>query len=623
MRTPVSILFTVLLAIAIASAANVTLTPTTIYETTSVWETININNYQGSTVINEIEVETSLLPIVDAKSYTGWTTVQNSDSAVWKDGSIETNVNNAVFEFKVTAPNVSADTLEQAIVSLDSADKTFNISILNDPTPPDITNIKPNDYAKANNPAHTVSATVTDPETTVSQVTYTWNDCANGTDTTITLTKNNDEYIGTANFAGYDEGEKACYTFTATNTPGETATKTGELLFDGTPPTVTISAPTTYATESTISKFTATDNVATTLNCKIELDNSELGSYTATSGTEKTETLDLSNYTEGSYTWSVTCEDGVGLTATRSQAIILDTQPPAITLAYNSFLSRTQTDTFTATIADTVGLASVTATFEGQNITLTQTGNDYTGSISSNTLGEKTLELTAVDAVGHTKTETKTITAVPNHQITLTLTPSSTTKGTTVTASGKLTTDGNVTEDDVKVKTPIQDFTAELDENNEYSITFTAPIPGNYDITTEYIEDEHTYTAEAILRVQESSQSRGDYSAGYPPWDGEPSNPPEEPPAETSSNENNEAEPEQPAEQPNNPPPAEYEPLPPEEPREAFTPKATGVFNLGKTIKWLSLLLALALIAGLGVYAYKKRPKDDSGIDWDGYFKGK
>ncbi len=621
MRTPVSILFAVLLAIAIASAANVTLTPAIIYETTSVWETIDINNYQGSAVINEIEVETSLLPIVDAKSYTGWTTVKDTNSAVWKDGSIETNVNNVVFEFKVTAPNVSADTTEHAIVSLDSSDKTFNITILNDPTPPSITNITPNDYAKANNPAHAVSATVTDPETSVSSVTYTWNDCANGTSTTITLTKNNDEYIGTANFAGYDEGEKACYTFTATNLPGETATKTGELLFDGTPPTVTISAPITYATESTTSSFTATDNVATTLKCALKLDSTQLGEYNATSGTEKTETLDLSNFTEGSYTWSITCEDGVGLTATRSQAIILDTQPPAITLTYNSLLSRTQTDTFTAKITDTVGLASVTATFEGENVTLTQSGNDYTGSISSNTLGEKTLEVKAVDAVGHTKTETKTITIVPNHQITLTLSPSTTTEGTTVTASGKLTTDGNVTEDNVKVKTPTQDFTEELDENNEYSITFSAPIPGVYIITTEYIEDGHTYKAEASLRVQtpNAQQSRGDYSAGYPPWDDDSSSPPNEPPADTSSNENTEAAPE---EQPSAPPPAEYEPLPPEEPREAHTPKATGIFNLGKTIKWLSILLALALITGLGIFAYKKRPKDDSGINWDGYFKG-
>ncbi len=624
MKSPAGLLFAALLAIAIVSAANVTISPTAIYETTTAWETVDISNYKGTSVINEVEVETTTLPITDSESYLGWTKVQDADSVLWKDGSIETNVKSSVFEFKVTAPNVSADTTEIVKVSLNSIAKTYNITILNDASPPDITNIKPENYARANNPAQSVSATIIDEETSVSTTSYKWSDCS-GEDTTIILTKSNNTYAGTADFTGYDEGEKACYTFTATNAPGETATKTGELLFDGTPPNVTIISPTTFATESTTFSFTASDNIATVLTCVLKLDSTELGTYNANNGSTKTATIDLSNFSEGSYTWSVTCEDGVGLTATHAQAILLDTQPPAITLAYNPFLLRTRTNNFIATIIDAIGLASVNSTFEGNDVALSQSGNAYTGSISSNTLGTKTLEVKAVDGVGHSTTETKTITVVPNHQITLTLNPSTTTEGTAVIASGTLTTDGNVTEDDVAVKTPSGDFTVELDENNAYSIPFSAPNPGTYTVTTEYTEDGYTYKAEATLLVQSPNAQRieGTSGIGAEAWRTSGYVKPDDPLPTTSSDSNNAVIPDEPIEQPTAPPPAEYEPLPPEAPRDALIPKTTGIFTLSKGIKWLALLLALALIAGLGVYAYKKRPKDDSGIDWNGYFKGK
>ena len=621
MRTPVSLLFAVLLATAIVSAANVTLTPSSIYETTSVWETIDVNNYKGSSIISEVKAETTILPIIDAESYTGLTKVQDSDSVTWKDGSIETNVKSAVFEFKVTAPNVSADTTESVTISLDSAGKKYNITILNDPTPPNISNVQPNNYAKANNPAQTVSATAIDAETSVSAVTYTWNNCENGTDTTITLTKSGDTYTGIADFTGYDEGEKACYTITATNAPGETATKTGELQFDGTAPAVSVSAPTTFATEKTTFSFTATDNIATKLGCVLKLDSTELGQYNATNGIETSETLDLSNFSEGSYTWSVTCADGVGLTATHAQAIILDTKPPVITIAYNTSLPRTQTQTITATIKDTIGLANVTATFNGNDIALTQSGNDYTGSISADTLGTKTFEIKAVDNVGHNSSETKTITIVPNHHVTLTLAPSTTTAGTTVIASGTLTKDGNTTVNDVTIKTPDKEFMVELDENNAYSIPFSAPDPGTYVVTTEYTEDGYTYKVESTLTVQSPNQQRLEATSGIGAEAWRTSGYVK--PHEANSGGSNAVVPDEPVQNAPEPAPKpEYVPLPAEEPRSALTPKATGVFTLKKGINWLAPLLALALIAGIGIFAYRKRPKDDSGIDWEGYFKG-
>ncbi len=619
-----SILFAVLLIATVVQAANVTLTPATVYETTTAWQTIDVNNYKSNSIITKVAVNSPNLQITNAATYNGWATSQDSDSAEWKNGTIETNMKSAIFEFEVSAPNVTSDTTTTATISLDSSSTQFNITILNDATPPNITDIRPNGYARANSATQTVSATVTDAETGVADAKYKWNNCS-GSDTTITLTQNSNTYSGIANFSSYNEGSTACYTITARNNAGETATTTGQLLFDGTAPSVSIVAPTAFALESTNFQFNATDNLATTLTCDLYLGNTLLETANVTNGTTTTMTEDLSSFTEGSHTWSVTCTDGVGLSATKAQSIILDTQPPVITLNFNPFILRTQSTQFTTTVTDTIGVANVNSTFDGNAVTLTKNGNDYTGTISSNTLGTKTLTIDAVDDVGHTATKTQTITIVPNHQLTLTLSPSQAIPGTTITASGTLTTDGNVTSTSVTVKTTSGDNVVNLDSNNDYSTTFTAPSPGTYTITTEYSEAGYTYTAQATLTTGQTSTQNSGGSNGYDSsWSGAASYvKPEEQPQEQSDSEGNNqiTQEETPPQQ--TPPPAEYTPLPPEEPREAITPKATGIFNLGKNIKWLALLLALGLLGGLGTYAYKKRPpKGEGSVNWDGYFDG-
>lgn len=622
MKKSVPAILIVFLLATFAQAA-ATLTPGTVYETTKAWQTIDVNNYKGASIITKVKADSPLLTITNAENYTGWTTTHSNTTAEWKDGSIETNTKSAVFEFQASAPTVTTDTSTTITITLDTTATVYNITILNDATPPNITSLTPNGYAKANNPTQTISVTAEDAETAVASATYSFNDCS-GNNTAVSLTKTNNTFTGTANFASYDEGEKACYTITATNTPGETGTTTGELLFDGTAPTVTLNTPTAFALETTDFKFTASDNIAPTLDCTLKLDAITLTTTTATNGTEKTLTIDLSNYSEGSHTWSVTCTDAVGLSTTHAQAIILDTKPPVISTTYNPFIPRTQTKTFTATITDTIGITTVTAIYDGSNVTLTPAGNDYTGSISSTTLGNKTLTITATDNVGHVTTDTKTITIIPNHQLTLTLSPSSAKPGDTITATGTLNADGSLADDEVTIKTPTGDYTETLDANNEYSQTFTAPSAGTYTITTEYQEAGYTYKAESTLTITNSqAQSNGGSSNGYDSnWNGGAGYvKPDEQQESDSDNQNQQTEEETPEEQT---PPAEYEPLPAEEPREGLVPQSTGVFNLGGTIKWIAILLALALIGGLGTYAWKNRPprKEDDGIDWHGYFKG-
>jgi len=456
-----AVLLAVLLAVSLA-AASVSLTPTTIYETNTVWEVIDVNNYGESSVITSVEVSSPDIEVTDAKSYSGWSTSYDSDSAAWTDGSIATNVQSAWFEFEVTAPNISSDYTAIVTVITDSDAVQFNLSVLNDATPPDITNVTPSDYAAANNPSQAILVTITDDETGVTDATYTWNDCNGGNDTSVTLTKAGDTFSGTADFSGYDEGDKACYTIKAKNNAGEEATLTGEITFDGTPPGVTLLAPSTYATESTTFMFNATDNIAISLTCTVKVEGNELITVAAANNSITTTTQDLSNFTEGNTIWSVTCLDGVGLSATGEKAIILDTAAPIVDYNSINYLLRTQAAEFTVTVTDTVSVANVDVTFDGSTVNLTQNGDDYTGSIESDTLGDKDLVITATDDAGHVTTYSKTITTVPNHQLSLDLSPSSSDPGDSITASGTLTADGSATGTEVTLKTPGGDYTVDF-----------------------------------------------------------------------------------------------------------------------------------------------------------------
>ena len=621
-RTPISILLVlvVLLLLPTVSAATITLTPAAIYETTIVWEELDIDNYQGNAIITDVDINSPDLQITDSKSYLGWTKTQDAVSINWADGSIEANVKSAVFEFQVSAPNVSEDTTEIVTVSINSAATIFNITILNDATPPEVTDITPDNYARANNANQAISATVIDAETGVSSVTYSWNDCIGGNDTEVTLIDSDGKYNAVADFGSFDEGSKACYTLKATNNAGETATVTGELQFDGTAPSVSIIFPTTFATETTEFKFDAADNIAAELSCVLELGGTELGIVNASNGTTTSVTYNLSSFDQGSTTWSVECFDGVGLSAEHEQAIVLDTEPPIIILDSEPYILRTQQSTFIATIVDVIGLANVSATFEGESVNVTQNGDKFSGTISADALGETVLELIATDDAGHSITQTETITVVPNHQLTLGLSPSATEPGKTVTASGTLTTDGNVTSTTVTVKTPSGDIAVDL-VDGAYSASFTAPDAGTYIITVEYTEAGYTYKAEVTLTVQSTQQAQESTSSGYDnSWSGGSSyvKPGEEPPADSDGG-SNAVIPDEPVEEPAEP--ANYEPLPPEEPRDALEPQATGIFTLlGNNIKWISLLLALGLLGGIGAYAYSRPPKKEGPVNWNGYF---
>lgn len=597
------------------SAATVSLSPNTIYETTTGWHAADVNNYRGSSAITNVKVTSTSIPLASAENYLGWTTVYGNTTTEWKDGSLGTNVRSAWYEFQLTAPTVTQDTIVQLSLTLNNGQPTTqNLTILNDATAPNITGITPYGYVRANNNAQPVAITAIDTETAVASVTYQYNDCSGGANNSVALTQNNNTWTNTVNFGTYNEGMTLCYTVKATNTPGEQATATGQLTFDGTAPSVTAVSPLAYMTEMTTFVFTATDNIATQLNCTVSLDNTPLGSVMANNGTQTQTTQNLSAFTDGSHTWSVSCQDGVGLSNSDSKVAILDTEAPQVQLNANDRMPRNVNNAFNAVITD-LGLNTVNATFDGSTVSLSQSGSTFTGTVNSATLGTKTLLVTATDNAGFITQVSKNIEFIPNHALTLQLQPSSTTEGTTVTATGSITADGVLTGTTVTINAPGGSQIVALN-GNSYTTTFTAPASGTYNVTATYTEGQNVYTTVATLTVgqtQSSSQQQLPNSGiGAAAW--RTSGFVKEEPEST----NVEQIEEQPKEEEK---PVFYKPLETSQPRQAVTPKATGIFSNG-SLNWLLPLLALALLGALGAYAYNKRPKKKDGMSWDGYFDG-
>lgn len=621
MRTPVLILFTLLIAAA-ANAATVTLLTPSVYEATTPWVTLDIDN-RGFTVITSV-VANSTLPILSAANYSGWNTSTTPTSAQWTGGSIEGNVRSALFEYQAKTPLVTDDEIITIEARIDGSPILLNLTLLNDPTPPAVQLTSPVGFV---GPQLTnVIINATDDETDVANVTYKYGLC-NSAQTTLLLQPVNGFFTGIANLSGLTEGDSLCYTINATNNAGESQVQSGTLAVDATAPTVTALAPTAYTNETTTFTLSASDNLAQSLDCAVVLNGSTIATLSVANNTQNTTTVNLSAQTEGPYVWSAVCTDGVGLSSEALQNLVLDTQAPVVTTNAPSTLARGQSVQITATITDTIGLLSANATLDNNTLALTQNGNQHSVVISSNDLGVHTLTFTAEDNAGHIIIHTATITIVPNHAVSLDLAPTPVNPGGQVTASGTIIADGNSTATHVTIETPSQNITANISAGT-FSANFNAPATdGTYTITVRMTEDGHTYTNSTALTVSTgpfvlSSPQITDVSNGYritrtPTVRSSSSTEPKT----TNSQEETVSRKSQPD---TTPEPAPYTPIEQSEPRLALTPQATGVFNLHPSIKWLALFLALFALAALGAYAYSKREspkKEEPGsINWDNYF---
>ncbi|RMD57773.1 hypothetical protein D6825_03025 [Candidatus Woesearchaeota archaeon] len=609
-------LIALLIAISYAQAASVTLTGQ-FYETTSPWTELNINNVNGTNIITSVSVSGNLT-FVEAAQYAGWTTNLDANNINWDGGSIEPNINSAIFAFRPKLPKVQSNSTLELTVYLDSEQKKVNLTILNDDSGPQISNASPSKYLPANATEVRVSAIIEDPQTGVSNASYSWGDCSTELSKT-TLSANSSTYSSSVNFTGTDEGMIACYSISATNTAGETTILNGTIAFDGTAPLVELHSPTNYAYEETSFSFNAKDNIATKLECELILGGISIANLSVDNGTNTTYTANLSGYKQGNESWRVECKDGVGLLGSAEQNIIVDTQGPSIEGNVPSVIVRGKSAKISLSIADLSGIKNASATFAGNPLNLEVEGDEYNATLYSNSTGKYNLTITATDTAGQVTTKNFEILAVPDHRLSIRLSPKSAQSESTITAQGTLSPDGNATNSTVLVKTPSETINASL-ENNSYSITFKAPkTSGTYTISAEYIENGITYSTNTTLTIVSTTSSVDEGFSTYSSGTGARSSARSTKSAQikTEPKEEPKPEPVKKKEEPKSEPDEAYSPIEPQEPRKALTPKATGAFTLKKAANWTAVLLAFALLTGLGIYGYKKRrPKED----WERYF---
>jgi hypothetical protein len=323
----------------------VDLNPVSVYETNEIEYNLTINNIGGSEIIERIRVTMPDFTITDVVNYLGWTEYYNSTYARWTDGDIEDNVW-ALFRYTAKAGLVDDDTIIDVSIattgdSLESTINTVQATILNDNTPPVLTNSIPqnNSFLRDGVNDQEISVDAEDPETGIKNASFSYYDCsANATNVTIysvELNQDNNTYSNQVDLSEYEEGELMCFEFVIYNNALELSAINGSVGFDGTAPSVYLIAldDGAYGSNNTLFSFNATDNLAPTLDCEWVVDDEVIDSAAANNGEITNTVYDMTNISEGGHEWKVRCTDWVGLSAdSETRNIIVDKTPPSIVL---------------------------------------------------------------------------------------------------------------------------------------------------------------------------------------------------------------------------------------------------------------------------------------------------
>lgn len=622
--------------------ADIELTPVSLYETNEAEFDITIDNLFKDEVIEQINVNLPSMEVTDVTDFFGWENNYSDSQIVWFNGDIETN-SISLFRFTAQAGLVGGDTTEDiVIITTGSGDTTdvIEVTILDDTTPPELSNPIPEDggFLRQGITDQTISVEAADPETGILNGTFAYWDCSpNATNTTtysVSLTCSDSLCETTADLSYYEEGELMCFEYTIYNNALETATLSGTVGFDGTPPAVELTAPDNSAFVDGVVPFifTATDNLAPVLDCSLLFEDNVEDSTTANNGEETTLNFDVSNLTEGAHEWKIICIDGVDLEGSSETRDVITGSPPEISLDIN-YIERTIPTDFTAIITDETGVDNAYAVFDNSSITLTRVGDEYTGTLTTDlddSLGDNILTIIAEDVFGFTAEQDFTFTLIPGYIINLNIEPSPAQPEDTVEITGTVTLDdgSDIPEENITLYLLNQTIQITI-VNQSFEYSFNVSEEGTYEIIAEVVSSEgFEHQASAELEVaypvqQSSSSSSRRHSSGSDHYcgDGRCTR-------ASSVNEDCGNCPEDcgecPVEEPEDTSSGGFI----EEPEEPRTPagvgSATGMFRkvVSSPLAWL---LFLAILGTLYIIAFKPsmpkvKRRRKSNVNWKGYF---
>ncbi|MFH1669697.1 MAG: hypothetical protein ABIA62_07260 [Candidatus Woesearchaeota archaeon] len=394
----------------VSAEPELSLSPLEFYETNEASFQLDIDNFGNDYEITGVAVTADGLSILASVDYRGWTEEQNESIAIWSDGSLGTNVKLAVFEYLTQAPLLYEDTTSQSTITIidDEGvrhDFSFDINILNDDTAPELVTLAPIDegFVKMGSVLD-ILANVTDDETAVENVVFSWIECNPDNETEeqeSVLELSEGIYTNQADMSEYEDSEEICYGFKAYNKGGESAEQTGSFTIDGAPPNVTLVSPDDNAVIGLSQEFSffSADNLAKTVTCSIYIDGNEYRIDIEAPNMEIV-TIPSADLEEGEHAWEVRCTDPAGWTGTSAARVYtLDKTPPAIVMKSpenNSIIADSTELEFEVT--DNYGLASILFVRDGNE---TEVESEFAVKVNDWPDGPNEFAVSAEDPVGN------------------------------------------------------------------------------------------------------------------------------------------------------------------------------------------------------------------------------
>ncbi len=528
---PLILLFSLLSLSPVLAATIIDLTPVSVFE-----GTISVFNFTLTTshltkAIEEINltgVVSNITLTNDSQFNQGWDILAGSTSMAWLNNSIPQGsfVIQTYLQFSALIPTVAADTTQHWNVLTRDNKGTLtsyaaNVTVHNDPSPPILSNTNLANPTFFRGTPQLVTTQAVDPESGVSNVTFTHRACSVNSSTPLLLQKaadTPDNYSVTVDFSALLEGATLCFSLNSSARGGETAFVNGTITIDNTPPTVTALSPAdnTFLTTNPNLSFAATDALSPTLSCTILL------------GGEVKRQLDLNtsqpatvsvNTSDGNYVWNVSCVDRAGNTASSaSRTVTVDTLPPVIAPPEGPrLLIRGLPLTAHATITDFSGIATARATapfgVNGTNQTLSSSSNGSTYVFttllpSTLELGAHTLTMTAEDGAGHFSWVNYSYNVTYNYNLTL-LVPRAVEPEQDVMVHGTVRMDNGslIPESSLILSLPSGPVSVLLDNQSSFTHTFSAPLTsGSFAINAGITSrgNNVTYNATASIIVAAS-----------------------------------------------------------------------------------------------------------------------
>jgi hypothetical protein len=532
--------FLVILSVSVLASTTIEITPSSIYEGTEQIFNVTIITSHNSKALTKISFEGPSVSNVQQTNSTdfnqGWNISSSGSTIFWENNTIPGGsfVIYTYLQFTGTLSTVGSDASEDwTITTTDSKGKetteTTDITIMNDASPPVITNPAPSGQTFFKPAVTTVSATITDPESGVGSASFAYNECGGNTTTQQTLTANSNLYSKDADFSSFSENDVVCYTFTATSNGGESSTSTGNFTIDNTAPILSLVGPDddTFITGNLTVQFDTSDVLSPTVNCDVLLNSTVKNSLIASQSSTNSQVV---NTTDGTYTWQVQCQDlAENKITSASRTIKIDNTPPTVSFTNApKTIIRGSDITAQADVIDFSGISNVRAEliFNGSttNMTTATNGNTYifsSGTTNITALGAYQIKVYADDTVGHSIASTTNNNLTYNYVISLSAADLSITPGGSVGLSGSVIQDDGtaVGESNIQLLLPGSNTTTGLhNQTGAFSHSFTAPSSeGIYTVIAQVTAANGiTYNQTLTLTVENTLSSGGSGSSSGP-----------------------------------------------------------------------------------------------------------